>query len=72
MPLLAFGGRLNKVGTYLHGDNPMQECDLHRIVLEIIGARSRHNLGCAAEHLVTVTPQFPPWIICCAGKWCEV
>ena len=47
MPLLAFGGRLNKVGrsTYLHGDNPMQECDLHRTVLEIIGARSRHNLG---------------------------
>ena len=65
MPLLAFGGRLDRVSTYLHRYNPMQECDLHRTMWEIIGARSRRNLGCGVEHLVTVIR------ICCPGKWCE-
>ena len=65
MPLLAFGGSLDKVGTYLHEDNPMQECNLGRTMLEVIGARSRRNLGCAVEHLVTVIS------VCCPGKWCE-
>ena len=58
MPSLRFR-RPSRQSRYVPAwDDPMQERDLVRIMLEIIGARLCGDSGWAVEHLVTVTTEF--------------